>query len=124
MRTGLRVGVTFGPLIISPHIDLTAETTICVPLVFDLVAHQAIWADMALRRHPAYGNHVHGNLAGLATIVRGVATHVGPDLYTLFSLHANGRGEQVDSPDEADVVFSPTSGISPFDLDRIRAEFL
>ena len=84
----------------------------------------AIWADMALRRHPAYENYVHANLSALATIVKGMATFVRPDLHTLLALHADGRGRCVDSPDDADVVFSPSAGITPFDTDLIRAEFL
>ena len=117
-------GEIFEPRTVVDRVDLTAETTICVPLVFDLEARKTIWADMALRRHPAYENSVHANLSGLATIVKGMATFVRPDLHTLFALHADGRGRRVDSPDDADVVFSPGAGITPFDTDLIRAEFL
>ena len=47
-----------------------------------------------------------------------------PTLHELFSLHAAARGEIVASPDEADTIFGLHEGITPFDQERVTAEFL
>jgi hypothetical protein len=50
-----------------------------------------------------------------------ISAPVKPDL---FSLHARARGELVNGPEQADAVFSVKRGVTPFDLDVIRADFL
>jgi len=47
-----------------------------------------------------------------------------PDLFTLFSLHIKARGTIVDSAEKADTVFSLAGGITPYDIDKIRDEYL
>lgn len=47
-----------------------------------------------------------------------------PDLHSLFRLHAQARGQIVDSPEAADTLFGLHHGITPFDIDRIRADYL
>jgi hypothetical protein len=114
----------FDPRTVVDRLDLTANTTICIPLIFDVSRREAVWTDLGLRRHPAYGNNVHNNLAGLATVVAAMTSLHLPTLHTLFSLHAAARGQPADEPANADTVFSPTDGITPFDADIIRAQFL
>ena len=46
------------------------------------------------------------------------------DLETLFDLHARARGERVSEPQRALTVFSPLEGVTPFDVDVIRSQFL
>jgi len=52
------------------------------------------------------------------------AVLIKPTLYDLFDMHAEARGSRVDSPAEADTVFSLQDGITPFDADRIMSEFM
>ena len=47
-----------------------------------------------------------------------------PDLHDLFSLHAQARGERVDGPDQAGMVFSVEKGVTPYDIEQIMAEYL
>ncbi|MNC48480.1 hypothetical protein D3C75_975940 [compost metagenome] len=47
-----------------------------------------------------------------------------PDLYDLFRLHAKARGELVDTADQADAIFSVEKGVTPFDIERIMAEYV
>jgi hypothetical protein len=47
-----------------------------------------------------------------------------PDLYDLFRMHAEARGEFVDNIEDADTVFSIEEGITPFDTDVIVSEYL
>ena len=79
--------------------------------------------DIALQAQPRW-NNVHNNLSGVSLMLRALNSLVKTDLHTLFSLHARARGEVVQSAHEAQTVFSVRQGITPFDVDRIRAEFL
>jgi hypothetical protein len=47
-----------------------------------------------------------------------------PDLETLFDLHARARGKRVDSPQQAEAVFALDKGLTPFDTDLIRSQYL
>jgi hypothetical protein len=47
-----------------------------------------------------------------------------PDLHTLFDLHVRARGERVASAEQAQRVFAPEQGLTPFDTDLIRSEYL
>jgi len=67
---------------------------------------------------------VKNNLSGVSLMLRALATQAKPDLFTLFTLHGRARGELVDSPAAAQSVFSLKDGVTPFDVDTIRAEFL
>jgi hypothetical protein len=46
------------------------------------------------------------------------------DLYTLFDLHVRARGERVADVESAETVFGVDRRVTPFDLDRISAEYL
>ena len=123
-RTSAGSGEIYEPTTVVDRVDLTSETTFAVPLFFDLEDRSVIWADLALRRNPHFVNAVGANVRGVSMLLESMATLVRPDLHTLFCLHAEARGQLVNSPRNAAVVFSPTVGITPFDIDRIRAEFL
>ena len=47
-----------------------------------------------------------------------------PNLYDLFALHIQARGEQVDDQNQADTIFAVDQGIRPTDLDNILANFI
>jgi hypothetical protein len=47
-----------------------------------------------------------------------------PSLHTLFGLHIRARGSLATSPAEAETVFAVDQGLTPYDLDRIAAEYL
>lgn len=123
-RTAPRSGEVFDPRTVVDRIDLTANTSICIPLILDVTARQAVWTDLGLRRHPAYGNNVHNNLAGLAAIVMAMTTLRAPTLSTLFMLHGHARGQLVAHRGDADTVFALSDGVTPFDGELIRADYL
>ncbi len=116
-------GEVFEPSTVINKVDIASDTTICLPTIFDLEARDLIWADIALRRHPSW-NNVENNLSGVSLMLRSLVGLTRPDLYTLFALHVQARGQQVEAAGEADTVFGVHQGITPFDLDRIRAEFM
>ncbi len=57
-------------------------------------------------------------------MTKALATMRKTSLYELFELHAEARGERSASPNEADTVFSVESGVTPFDLEKIAADFM
>ena len=122
-RTDLNSGQIFEPRTVIDRIDVAADTKICLPLVLDLQEECIVWMDIALKQYARW-NNVHNNLSGVSLMLRALTGLVKPDLHTLFALHIRARGELVRTPDGADTIFSPTEGITPFDVDRIRADFL
>ena len=79
--------------------------------------------EIALRKYPLW-NNVKNNLAGVSVMARALTSLVKTDLHTLFALHIKARGEPVSDKARADCVFSVSSGITPFDLNRIASEFM
>jgi hypothetical protein len=123
-RSAPNSGEIFEPSTVVDKVDVAANTRICLPAIFDLVDRKVIWADIALTKHPRVYNNVHSSLRGVSLMVRTLAQLRKPDLHTLFDLHIRARGQQAASLTEADTVFAVEQGITPFDLDHIKADFL
>lgn len=117
-------GEIFEPRTVVDKVDVAADTRNCIPAVFDLENQEVIWADLALTEYPRLPNNVHYNLAPVTLMLRSLTLLAKPDLHTLFSLHARVRGTLVAEQAQADTIFSVDEGITPYDLDRIRADFL
>lgn len=116
-------GEIFEPRTVQDRVDLASNTRICIPAVFDVVAREVIWTDIALKNRPLW-NNVHQNRSSISLMLRAMTSLVKTSLWTLFSLHIQARGERTADPASADTVFSTKVGITPFDLSRIAAEFL
>lgn len=124
MREEPESGEIFEPSTVVDKIDIAADTKVVIPMILDLKERKMIWTDLALRSHPAWDINVESNQRGFVAMGKALTTLVKPDLYTLFSLHAEARGERVDNPEEADQVFSLTEGTTPFEIEEIMAEYL
>jgi len=124
MRDEPDSGEVFEPSTVEDRIDIASDSRICIPVILDLRDRHAIWADLALRKHPHYVNNVEGNLPQMALLGKSITEVIKPDLFSLFTLHARVRGTLINSETEADTVFSLTKGITPYDLERIVSEFL
>jgi hypothetical protein len=83
-----------------------------------------IWTDLSLTRHPHYYNSVEGNQKGMVLMGKAMTTLRKPDLYDLFMLHAKARGESVDTEDQEETIFSVEHGVTPFDIERIMADYV
>jgi hypothetical protein len=105
-------------------VDVASDTKMCLLAVFDLAGCEVIWADIALAGNPRFANNVHNNLSGVSLMRRPLAQLRKTDLHTLFALHVRARGERVSEVESADLVFSIDRGVTPFDLDRVAAEFM
>lgn len=117
----------YDPKTVEQKIDLTGENTNCIPVLFDLKTRKAIWADVATNRSGRWGgNNVESNRATIEETMQAIAdTSRKVSLYELFSLHAAVRGEFVDNIEDADTVFSATTGdVTPFDITTINSEYV
>ena len=126
-------GEIFEPRTVRNKVDLASNTTISLPLAIDVKTREVIWMDMALKSVPTWNNvrksvptwnNVRNNRGGIALQVKALAQLKKPNLYDLFSMHAEARGTLVIDPAKADQVFSVSEGITPFDLDTIAAKYL
>jgi hypothetical protein len=117
-------GEVFEPKTVVDKIDVASDTRFCLPAIFDLVNREVIWADIALANHPRFPNNVHHNLSGVSLMLRALTQLRKTDLRTLFGLHIQARGEAVPDVEAAQSVFAVDRGITPFDLDRIAAEYM
>ncbi|QWF14904.1 TerD family protein [Lysobacter capsici] len=122
-RRDANSGEPFEARTVEDRLDLASNQQSCLPFVLDLQTNQILWTDIGLGGFPRWNNAAN-HLSGISLILRAMTALATPDLRTLFELHAQARGELVDSPEQADTVFSMSEGITPFDVDRIRADFL
>ena len=122
-RTDTASGEIFEPRTVFDRIDIASDTQICLPFVMDLQELRVIWADLGLTSAPRW-NNVGNNLSGISLMLRALVHTPRPDLETLFDLHVRSRGERVASAQHAQAVFAPDQGITPFDTDLIRSQFL
>jgi hypothetical protein len=117
-------GEVFEPATVLDRVDVAAAARIAVPAVIDARDREVVWADLALREVPTLAVTVEGNARGLAHLARAMTGLRRADLFDLASMHVEARGTPASGPDDADVVFAPHRGITPFDFDRIIAELL
>ena len=122
-RSEANSGEIFEPRTVQDKVDIASDTKVCLPAVFDLVEKRVIWADIALRGSP-FWNNVENNLSGVSLMLRAILGLRKPTLHTLFGLHIEARGSMAANRADADAVFSVNDGLTPFDLDRIAAEYL
>jgi hypothetical protein len=117
-------GEVFEAKTVVDKVDIASDTRVCLPAIFDLVNREVVWADIALASNPRFPNNVHNNLSGVSLMLRAMMHLQKTDLHTLFGLHIRSRGEMVSEVESAHSVFAVDHGITPFDLDRISAEYM
>jgi len=116
-------GEIYEPRTVQDRLDISADTRIAIPVIFDLVNRRAIWCDAALRSHPKWQNNVAANRGGIQMSLRAFLDMRKTSLYDLLMLHVKARGEAVAEPEEAQTVFSVASG-TPFQLETIASEYM
>jgi hypothetical protein len=115
-------GEVFEARTVRDKIDLASDTTVSLPVIIDLERSQVIWADVALRSS-GWINNVQMNGDNIARLARAMANLDRPNLQDLFLMHVEARGTPA-GDDPAETVFSAHEGLTPFDTDKILAEFL
>lgn len=127
-REDVKSGEIYEPKTVEQKMDLTSQSTVCIPVIFDCVNREVIWCDMNLSLNGCYanrgGNNVESNLSGVAATCYSMVNMSKPNLYDLIDLHIKARGLRVDNKDDADIIFDIETGITPFDTDIIVAEYI
>lgn len=129
IRNNMMSGEIFEPSTVVEKFDLSANSSIAIPVIIDLVERKVTWCDLSLNRDIRYVNNVHANGSMVSLMGKSMVNLVKPNLYDLFELHAKARGEIVTleslvEDEKPDTVFSVSEGIKPTDIDVIMAEFL
>ncbi len=143
-RKDVDSGEIFEAKTVQNKIDLTADTTVSIPVIIDVKEQKVIWCDLALKSEPRFGarvrtkspagrygintggNNVETNLSKTQLMGKAMTEMVKPSLYDLFELHFEARGEElVDNKEDADTVFGVTEGdVTSFDIETIMADYL
>jgi hypothetical protein len=117
----------FDPKTVQQKIDVTAESRVAIPVIFDLQERQAIWMDLATKSLDTLcrPNNVESNRATVFDAVESALNMENkPNLYDLFWMHGESRGILVDTPEEADTVFSWDGDVTPSKVSTILSEYL
>jgi hypothetical protein len=117
-------GEIFEPQTLQDKVDVVADTQICIPVILDLKERDVIWCDLALKANPNFSNNIEGNQQSLILMAKALTTLKKTTLYDLFDLHIAARGKKVNNKSEADTIFSIHEGITPFDIEKIMAEYM
>jgi hypothetical protein len=116
-------GEVFEPKTVQDRLDITANTRIAVPLAIDMVEERVLWCDLALRNASGLSNNVATSKRGIGVALRALNELNKPDLYDLLHLHITARGQLVETPGEAQTIFSVKSGF-PFRQEEIASSYL
>ena len=127
-REDINSGEIYEPKTVEQKMDLTSQSIVCIPVIFDCVNREIIWCDMNLSLdgcHRNYGgNNVESNLSGVAAACYSMVNMSKPNLYDLIDLHIRARGLRVDNKEDADVIFDIDEGITPFDTEIFMGEYI
>lgn len=107
-REDVNSGETFEPKTVEMKIDLTADSTVAISVIFDCVERKFIWCDINLRNVNSSfgGNNLESNLKGVTATCYGL-THLNKaNIYDLVLMNAIARGNIVTDRNEADIIFS------------------
>ena len=106
-REDVNSGEIFEASTVEQRIDLTAETTTAIPVLFDCVTREYIWMDVAgnINGMNRYCANLERNLNGVSAMCYGIVKGHKPQLYDLAMLNALSRGTIVEDRNEADTIF-------------------
>ena len=117
-------GEIFEPKTVQDKLNVTAASKFSVPMILDLQERDVIWVDMSLSINKVYCNNIDNNKSTMTLIGKAFTQLSKPNLFDLFKLHALARGRIVANKANADFVFSLDGNVTPFELDKIGAEYL
>jgi hypothetical protein len=120
-RDALKSGTKYEPESVALKFDVKSGSTMHMPLIFDVVRREVIFADIASGRR-SHAN-VYGKQNELQIAAKAVVNlpKVKPTLGDVAMMHAKARGTVVDTREEADVVFEWDSllGVDVMSLDSM-----
>lgn len=124
-REDVNSGEIFEPTTVAMKMDLTAESTVAIPVIFDCVERKFIWCDLNLAMPCSNrgGNNIESNISGVIATCFAMANMNKANLYDLILLNAKARGNIVTDRNEADIIFSndttkPTETVIEVDTEK------
>ena len=105
-RNDMNSGEIFEPSTVQDRIDVNAESTTCVPVIFDCINREFIWCDMTYNILTNISNTIENGSNKVIEIVKAIIDIGRPNLYDLIVLNACARGNLVSDPKTADIIFS------------------
>ena len=124
-REDVNSGEIFEPTTVAMKMDLTAESTVAIPVIFDCVERKFIWCDLNLAMPCSNrgGNNIESNISGVIATCFAMANMNKANLYDLILLNAKARGNVVTDRNEADIIFSndttkPTETVIEVDTEK------
>lgn len=127
-REDVGSGEIYEPRTVEQKMDLTSESTVCIPAIFDCAAREVIWCDMNLplryRIFSNGGNNLESNLSGVTAACYAMVHMQKPNLYDLIVLNVRARGLWTEEKENADVIFDVEEGITPFDTEIFMGEYI
>ena len=135
-------GEIYEPKMVEQKLDLTADSMVCIPVIFDCVKREFIWCDMNMSLSGVHmntgGNNLESNLSGVTAVCYSMVNVKKPHLYDLIALNVMGRGVLVDNREDADIVFDTAlylnndtvenerdkMVITPYDTELFMSEYL
>jgi hypothetical protein len=109
-RKDVDSGEIFEPSTVEMKMDLTANSIVAIPVIFDCVNRQFIWCDMSISKQLENNtrfmpNNLECNLEGVIRTCYAIEHMVKPNMYDLITLNALARGRIVTDRNEADIIF-------------------
>lgn len=127
-RENGETGEIFEPKTVQQKLDLTSNSCVTIPVIFDCTKRELIWCDMNLSidgcSYQYGGINVESNLHGVTATCYAMVNMKKTNLYDLIRLHIRARGEEVSSKEKADLVFDLEDGITPYDADVFIGQYL
>lgn len=141
-RAEVDSGEIYEPKTVEQKLDLTADSMVCIPVIFDCVKREFIWCDMNMSLRGVHmntgGNNLESNLSGVTAVCYSMVNVKKPHLYDLIALNVMGRGVLVDNREDADIVFDTAlylnndtvenerdkMVITPYDTELFMSEYL
>lgn len=107
-RDKVHSGEIFEPSTVEMKMDLTSDSDLSIPVIFDCLTRQFIWCDMAFsgKLFTRNGNSIESNLRGITATCYAIMNMHKPNVYDLAFLNAVSRGNLVMDRNQADLIIS------------------
>lgn len=106
-RKDVNSGEIFEPSTVEMKINLTSNTCMAIPVIFDCETEEFIWCDIGSGiRTNRGGNNLESNLKGVTAACYAMTHLSKPNLYDLVLLNIKARGCLVEDRNDADIIFS------------------
>lgn len=124
IRSDVNSGEIFEPASVQNKLDITSDTSACIPVILDLQENHLIWADAGIENIGTVTNNLESNNGKIIKIAKSLTNLIKPNLFDLFELHAKGRGTIVSQEENADTIFSIENGVTPYQIELISSQYL